>query len=118
MPTDAALLPPDPSVPGRYWLKTHDGLDVIGRWSEHGRWRAEDWGRPVTAADIAFCGYTLASPHPIPGPAALEAIYAAMDALAQKPGWSAAGSYELGRRSAITEARAMLRAALETKEAP
>jgi len=53
-------------------------------------------------------GYTLASPHPIPGPAALEAVYALVSALDD-----AARISDFVLATIISD---RLRAALETKE--
>ena len=106
----AALLPPDPTKPGRYWLAvagSQPPIECIAVWVPAvGLW--------TTLAGNIYPrdrGYTLASPHPIPTAAQLDALWS-MTAERQ-PGWSAAGSYERGRQAGIAEANTKLRAALK-----
>lgn len=122
MPTDAALLPPDPSVPGRYWVRYHDskpGDEMMATWTP-GRTEWEGALGKMTPWQGYAYGYRLATPHPIPGPAALEAIYAAlaqMDHYADPQGTRRAETNaEYGLALGYESAAAMLRAALETKE--
>jgi len=58
-------------------------------------------------------GYTLATPHPIPGPAALEAVYA----LAKPPDGPSqpAAPFAVGYTAGMGYLAEKLRAALETK---
>lgn len=129
MPTDTpALLPPDPSVPGRYWVRASDGRNVIATWSPKGFWRVAGRTQINTPKYLTHHGYTLASRYPIPGPAALKAVYQVVETLLDVANLSvitpqdeihvgpviyAASGAQV---KALRDAAAMLRAALETKE--
>lgn len=112
-----ALLPPDPSVPGRYWIKdpVEWASPEIWMWSpSSGRWHHDlgfDWSPEGFAAE----GYTLASPHPIPCPAALETLHALPDAIVQaerEASADAPNDYKIVGIGAAKNAAAMLRAAV------
>lgn len=128
--TDTALLPPDPTKPGRYWLKQHWGDDVVARWNPSGRyWNTGEFS-VLTAKDAAVLGCTLASRRPIPGPAALEAVYQVVETLLDVANlavitpqdeihvgpviYAASGA----QVKALRDAAAMLRAALSAMEEP
>ena len=119
--TDTALLPPDPTTKAYYWLRA--GTTSPGPWlwlPDTRSWFSRNMAGSVVryAEGMASEGYTLASPHPIPGPAALEALHklpVSFDVMAESYGVfgeaickTASGAY---RRAADS-----LRAALETKE--
>jgi len=78
----AALLPPDPTREAQYYL-TRTGWNIgkrveIWRWCpEEPIWRNEQWG-PMGADLAGKAGYTLASPHPIPTAAQLDALWELM----------------------------------------
>ena len=124
VPTDTpALLPPDPSVPGSYWIaRRGDGFCDMWDWLPDDRewWRRTDDGDVCSPEETGRLGYTLATPHPIPGPAALEAAWEAlakMDRYADPQGTRRAETNaEYGLALGYEGAAAMLRAALETKE--
>ena len=110
------LLPPDPSKDGWYWwLRAPNGLVVPAQWRGYG-WKV--FGQPVAygAQFMADQGYTLASPHPIPGPEQLDALWRVMKWLGQ-PAYcpSAAERYRQAGREHVHE---MLRAALGAEPAP
>lgn len=113
------LLPPDPSVDGRYWLISPDHAKLIGAWhAQSHRWVAEDWRRPGTPMDLGIIGYTMASPHPIPGPAQLDALYALPDAIVKaerEASKDAPGNLRIVGVGAAQNAATMLRAALGVK---
>lgn len=108
------LLPPDPSVPGRYWIAS--AFEEIWSWNQDTqRWHAPGWTPNRISPELAATlGCTLASPHPIPSPAALEAVYA----LTAPPGGPAspASPFTIGYTAGMGYLAAKLRAALETKE--
>lgn len=123
-----ALLPPDPSKPGQYWIRSAEGRDVIGVWNPSGHWTFIGWRTLASPIGLALAGYTLATPHPIPGPAALEAVYQVVETLLDVANLSvitpqdeihvgpviyAASSAQV---KALRDAAAMLRAALEDRE--
>lgn len=114
-----ALLPPDPSVPGRYWIRNAEGRDVIGVWNPSGHWTFIGWRTLASPVRLALAGYTLATPHPIPGPAALEAVWEAlaiMEKEAERLTTAMRNDFDSGVQSGMDSAAAHLRAALETKE--
>jgi len=71
-----ALLPPDPSVSGWYWLKQDGGLPSFALWkSGDNVWtsvRNIDWSPEALARE----GYTLATPHRIPTAEQMDAVHA------------------------------------------
>lgn len=113
-----ALLPPDPTREAHYWLRGPNGHEVSAkyRWA---CWRVEGDNAYYGALFMTERGYTLATPHPIPGPAALEAVYAALSAMgdeASKIAKTACQDADYGWLNGTLDAIRMLRAALETKE--
>lgn len=102
-----ALLPPDPSKPGRYWLRTPNGLEVIANF-RCGSWLVMGQPTYYGARFMREQGYTLAIPHPIPGPAALEAVYRLLSHIDD--------AARISDFLLATAMRDRLRAALETKE--
>lgn len=114
--TDPALLPPDPSVPGRYWISA--SFDEIWTWHpDVQRWHAPGWTPNRVSPELAASlGCTFAKPpaRPIPGPAALEAVYA----LAKPPDGPSqpASPFAIGYTAGMKYLAGKLRAALETKE--
>lgn len=115
-----ALLPPDPSVPGRYWLRASNGVEVVGDF-RCGSWRAIGQPTFYGARFMADRGYTLASPHPIPGPAALEALHYAIKLIRDRAAAERAADegvdFFRGFACGMEHATGLLRQALETKEA-
>jgi len=116
--TDPALLPPDPSVPGRYWM-TRTGWNIgrrveIWEWSpSEPLWRHEQWG-PMSPDLAGKAGYTLCVPYRILKPGELEAVHRLTDEAA--PPLHPAGTYARGYTDGMAFMARMLRAALETKE--
>lgn len=119
MPTDTpAILPPDLDRPGRYWM-TRTGWNIgkrveIWEWSPaEPLWRHEQWG-PMSPDLAGKAGYTLASPHPIPAAAALDAVYA----LATPPTGPdmPASPFAVGYVAGMGYLAHKLRAALEDRE--
>lgn len=122
-----ALLPPDPSVPGRYWIAS--AFEGIWSWNQDTqRWHAPGWTPNRISPELAATlGCTLASRHPIPGPAALDALHKLVREIHDRQPKhemrilrsSYDGRMVLQRSmsaSAYADAAAMLRAALEAKE--
>lgn len=78
------LLSPDPSKDGHYWIVRPDEFpDDIWRWaSRDQKWRRRTADNIWVSSEYAYAvGYRLASPHPIPGPAQLDALHALPDAM-------------------------------------
>lgn len=69
------LLPPNQDVSAAYWLHVKDGpRDFVGWWSaKHRTWTID--GSAFAPDDAAYRGCSLASRHPIPGPAALDRLH-------------------------------------------
>lgn len=120
MPTDTpALLPPDPTMKAYYWLRS--GTTSPGPWlwlPDTRSWFSKNPAGSVIryAEGMASEGYTLASPHPIPGPAALEAVWE----LLRRLNGSVAELDDTANNSAVHRMTKLIRyrprAALETKE--
>ena len=128
-----ALLPPDPSVPGEYWLIRSGRKPEAWTWLPDIRsWFSRNIAGSVVryAEGMASEGYTLASRRPIPGPAALEAVYQVVETLLDVANlavitpqdeihvgpviYAASGA----QVKALRDAAAMLRAALSAMEEP
>jgi len=122
--TTITLLPPDPTLDAHYWINHVEFGAIPVRWDAAGQF----WENGFDAAHMGNLGCTLASPHPIPGPAALEAVYGVVETLLDVANLSvitpqdeihvgpviyAASGAQV---KALRDAAAMLRAALETKE--
>lgn len=119
VPTDTpALLPPDPSVPGSYWIaRRGDGFCDMWDWLPDDRewWRRTDDGDVCSPEETGRLGYTLATPHPIPGPAALEAVWQAlaiMEKEAERLTTAMRNDFDSGVQSGMDSAAAHLRAAV------
>lgn len=82
-----ALLPPDPTRKENYWLRVRDLQPEQWLWLPDSRnWFSKNTAGSVVryAEGMAEDGYTLASPHPIPTAAQLDALHALVDEMVQK----------------------------------
>lgn len=75
------LLPPDPTKPGRYWLavsRSQPPVEFIADWVPP----TGIWVGPLGKIYPRDSNYTLASPHPIPTAAQLDALHRLADDVA------------------------------------
>lgn len=78
-----ALLPPDPTRDASYWLRGPNGRDTVASF-RGGSWQELGHLSYYGARFMADRGYTLASPHPIPTAAQLDALHGLVETLQHK----------------------------------
>jgi hypothetical protein len=111
-----ALIPPDPSVSGWYWLKNEGHPESFALWKPgYNVWtsvRGIDW----TPEALAATGYTFASPTPRPLPTSeqMDAVYA-LTAPPKSLAVSPAGAFAIGYHAGMEYAARKLAQALEAK---
>lgn len=126
------LLPPDPSKPGSYWIaRRGDGFCDMWDWlpDDQEWWRRTDDGDVCSPEEASRMGYTFPKlpVHPIPNPAALEKLYAAVEQMhrEKEAALKICNLYVVGtvdferestRAAAYTYSARLLCEALETKE--
>jgi len=78
-----ALLPPDPSVSGHYWIMDRHGLRCCAEWHVEGYWQLERWGGKWDPKDLAALDWSLATPHRLPTAEELDAVYGLSEVFAE-----------------------------------